>query len=488
MQTATDAKMRISDGSTEGERVLIQTLRKSFLKLWTLGNPFKKPQEELADALVLAENHVVIFSERSRPCPANSELPRTWPRWKNKVIGGGGAQLRMAHNWLSRNDNRFFMDSACTTRCPIQIPRPAECIYHLVLVASDINQGCKDFFGDPTGTLLLGNTEFDPEHFEPYVVSTKDFPERFIHIFDIEGLRHVLAEVDTITDFLKYLDERRRFFESQTRLRVAGEEELIAVFQMNTKNGEHFIPLPEGYNSVYFDVGYHAEYVETGFKARRDRGNVSSYRWDELIEHLTEDIFTGKVPLDRVASGEIALRQLALESRLARRSHVHALDELSSQSVIGEWRTKITRAHANQSRAFVYVLFLEDPENKGSMDATFMPELTKVYGLAALHRFPELDSVVVLGFHSHPFVGQNIGLYHLLRHEMIEEGLEMQAKELVEKHGFLRELKFREFSTTEFPKSEATVDVRPRKFGRNEKCWCGSGKKYKHCCMRRAGS
>ena len=39
----------------------------------------------------------------------------------------------------------------------------------------------------------------------------------------------------------------------------------------------------------------------------------------------------------------------------------------------------------------------------------------------------------------------------------------------------------------ESPKNEASIDDKkkvsmPRKMRRNEPCYCGSGKKYKHCC------
>lgn len=32
---------------------------------------------------------------------------------------------------------------------------------------------------------------------------------------------------------------------------------------------------------------------------------------------------------------------------------------------------------------------------------------------------------------------------------------------------------------------EHANDPKPRKIGRNEKCPCGSGKKYKYCCMNK---
>ena len=50
-----------SEGVTRTERLLAQFCDRSFLRLWSYPNPFKKDRAELCDLLAVFENHVFIF-------------------------------------------------------------------------------------------------------------------------------------------------------------------------------------------------------------------------------------------------------------------------------------------------------------------------------------------------------------------------------------------------------------------------------------------
>jgi hypothetical protein len=58
-------RFKRSDGLTASEQLLAQICDRSFLKLWTYPNLFKKPGKELTDLLVVFGNDVIIFSDKS---------------------------------------------------------------------------------------------------------------------------------------------------------------------------------------------------------------------------------------------------------------------------------------------------------------------------------------------------------------------------------------------------------------------------------------
>jgi hypothetical protein len=67
---------------------LSQLCDRTFLKLWSYGNPFKADGKELCDLLAVFENHVFLFFDRESKkfdgAPADVLL--TWERWKKEAI------------------------------------------------------------------------------------------------------------------------------------------------------------------------------------------------------------------------------------------------------------------------------------------------------------------------------------------------------------------------------------------------------------------
>ena len=59
-------RFKKSEGLNASEQVLAELCEKSFLKLWTYPNLFRKPAKELTDLLVVFGNDVIIFSAMAR--------------------------------------------------------------------------------------------------------------------------------------------------------------------------------------------------------------------------------------------------------------------------------------------------------------------------------------------------------------------------------------------------------------------------------------
>jgi hypothetical protein len=63
----------------------------------------------------------------------------------------------------------------------------------------------------------------------PFAVGQLDPAKGFVHVLDDTSLEIVLAKLDTITDFVRYLTKKEEFIASGKLVSAAGEEELLAL-------------------------------------------------------------------------------------------------------------------------------------------------------------------------------------------------------------------------------------------------------------------
>ena len=83
-----------SEGSTESERYLANLCEKSFLSLWSYPNVFRDQGrkggigdgKELCDLLVVFDQDVIIFSDKSCAFKDTGDTNRDWARWCSRAI------------------------------------------------------------------------------------------------------------------------------------------------------------------------------------------------------------------------------------------------------------------------------------------------------------------------------------------------------------------------------------------------------------------
>ena len=137
---------------------------------------------------------------------------------------------------------------------------------HHVIVAHNVANRCAAFFGRGSSGTLVFNSDLsgkdhygDPKQCQPFMVGWLGSARRFVHVLDDASLDILLANRDTITDFLQYLrwkeDLLQSAKDSQVRFHYAGEEDLLANYLMAFKDGRHGFSLPKGYNAVALDEG-----------------------------------------------------------------------------------------------------------------------------------------------------------------------------------------------------------------------------------------
>lgn len=185
-------------------------------------------------------------------------------------------------------------------------------------------------------------------------IPSGDFGKGFVHVWDEGFVSVVLTELDTITDFIEYLEEKEKLATQYPGLIVeGGERNLLAIYIFN---GRRF---PQKPPPKHLHGNYWKELESNVHYQQRLEADKSSYLWDRLIEHLITFILTDKMEFGKtLTENEIVLRHLARENRFARRLLSDAFKEFLEIARAGEVRARMTASPSGVG----YVFFAPPPE------------------------------------------------------------------------------------------------------------------------------
>jgi hypothetical protein len=305
-------RFKRSEGLTPSEKLLAELCDKSFLKLWTYPNLFKKPGKELTDLLVVFGNEVIIFSDKSCGYPDTGDLDLDWKRWYRKSIADSAHQIAQAERWIRTCPDRVFLDVKCTAKLPIDLPDASEIRVHRICVAL----GALDRAEAETGTRALKIEPAVLNDAVRFTVGTTDKAAGWVHVFDDASLTTILSELSTITDFIHYLDNKATLMRTGNFKFAGAETDILAYYLWNGRT----FPAEEGDYRLEPDLWSRVESSEQ-FLAAREENKVGQF-WDGLIEYinghyLNETLEFGN-DLD-MSEHERVVRILAGETRFFRR-------------------------------------------------------------------------------------------------------------------------------------------------------------------------
>ena len=334
--------IRRGEGVTKSERYLAQLADATFLELWSYPNTFIDKRsaptaegKELADLLVVCGDDVIIFSDKSIAWPSG-DVGQSWSRWYRRAVKKSVDQIRGAERWLRLFPERVFLDRVCSQKLPIALPPLERRRVHGIAVALGAQAACSAYFSDPDGSLMVfsplkGDAHIDAnaQGFIPFAFGDVDPDGPFVHVFDETALDTVLRELDSITDFVRYLNQRQAAIRGGRIVHAPSEADLLAFYlQYEDENqGAHFpdpagTPETRGFGIVVSPGEFNA-YV-AGAQYRRERAEREpSYFWDRLIRAFTDNIITGTSveiagELPDAKRAEPALRIMAREDRAMR--------------------------------------------------------------------------------------------------------------------------------------------------------------------------
>lgn len=143
-----------SKGITPSERFLANLAEKTFLNLWSYPNVFKVQNKgkELCDLLVVFNNHIIVFSDKSIEFKNKNGINEDWKKWSKKAIVESSNQIFGAERWIKRFPDRISLDAKGEEKFPFLLPKNEDMIIHRIVLAS--------FSGNELKELMVDNKAF----------------------------------------------------------------------------------------------------------------------------------------------------------------------------------------------------------------------------------------------------------------------------------------------------------------------------------------
>jgi hypothetical protein len=497
-----------SQGTTPSEQYLTRLCNGTFLRLWSYPNVFRDQRnhqgigdgKELCDLLVVHGNDVIIFSDKSCQFPDTGDLKVDWCRWFRKSILKSAKQVYGAEGWIRQHPDKLYLDHGCTQKFPLILPAPEAIRFHRVVVALNAGDRCRRELGGSGGLMILpeivGGAHYDSSDpgFQPFAVGQIDPGRGLVHVLDDVTLDVMLRELDTVTDFLNYLNCKETLVLSGRFGGAAEESDLLATYLIHAINtGQPGLPLPPGKDRLFVEnEAWNNLTRDPKYLAKKDADKIS-YVWDHIIETLGGHAANGTLVYDSSSfvDSERTLRVMASESRFARRSLSFFLRGVIEVTPKRKDQIVIRTVPSQQGHAEGTVYVLVAMSNPGLPERGFRlyrRDYLSRYCRVVASKYKDVKRFIGLATEIGFDDKRSYDLVYLEPREWTTEA-DAEAKKLQEDTKMFTRANELHFRTYEYP----PVDVRTptlqqttlmtgERVGRNDFCPCGSGKKFKKCC------
>jgi hypothetical protein len=486
-------------GVTSAERYLARLCEKNFLSLWSYPGVYRDQGKrsidcdgkEICDLLVVFDKHVVIFSDKHCELQDSGIVQRDWQRWFKKAIQKSAEQAWGAERWLRQQPNRVFLDRQCKQKLPIDLPPIEKTVFHLIVVAHGVSSRVRQHFPNSSGSLVIDTSlKGFAGHAKPFCVGDLDSQKSLIHVLDDDSLHTLMSTRDTISDFVAYLSAREKLFRGQRAICATGEEQLLAVYlkSLNDKNEHDFIfPIEPGQNvnKIYLLEGHWEEFQKAPERIAQLDADKISYSWDRLIEKFNYYALRREqyyVTDGGLKDSEMVLRFMAREPRWKRRYLAEAILDMLRTTPSDKRRLRVLPPVDKGDPYYLFLLlptlYAETEDQYRTVRRNFLESCCAVVKL----EYPDAEDIV--GIATEPGMGNDSRSEDAIYFDARSWNSEMQAmaKEHQEKLGILKKPRRIVQHVEEYP--DVRLAKTGAKIGRNEPCPCGSGKKYKRCCLR----
>lgn len=478
-------------GFTPTEKLLSELCDQTFLKLWSYANPKKEDGKELCDLLAVFENHIFIFFDRENLIFHTSnkdEIDLLWKRWKKDAIDKQIKTSQGAEKYILRS-SPIYLDAKQKDRFPIKIPNDPH--IHKIIVAHGASEACKKYSDSNIyGSLGIFYGDILSDHSSPFTVHLdKNDPA---HIFDSHNLGIILGELDTFFDFKAYLTAKENVIKELDCLAYSGEEDLLAHYLSNyDKDGRrHFIGTKDKtINGVFIGEGEWKDFHESERYKLKKAADQISYNWDNLIQMTCQNALGGTLIGDSdIFNGQSAIFEMAMEPRLSRRilsKHlIAAIHDFPDNLGPSARKISVMMESIYEDKGYVFLQVRNDDiADYDEKHRPFRQHMLKVACGVVKNKFPHLKKIIGIAMDAPKFTDKNSEDFLLLNCEHWTKEDRKYFEEENEIFNFLQtpDLNKQVGRTFEFPDA-SKITTKLAKIGRNEKCPCGSGKKYKKCC------
>jgi hypothetical protein len=488
---AVTAAISKSLGLTSTEQYLSQLCDRTFLKLWSYPNPYRERGKELCDLIAVFENHVYLFFDRETKALIGDvgDFNLAWERWKKEAVAKQIRSAKKARNHVLKNRDKIFLDAACTVPVPVRIPQGAIFV-HTIIVAHGASEACKLYSTDNvSGSLavIYSDDGYDAPSPAPFVVHLERAEP--VHLFDSHTVDIMLGELDTFYDFTSFIVAKEAAIAKYDYISYAGEEDVLAHYYGNFYDAtqSHFIGTQDAqFNCIMIPEGDWEGFRDSDVYKRKKRADQDSYLWDELLQITSQNALDGTLLGDaRIFESQSAIFEMAKEPRFARREFARAMQRAIDN--FPDREGTITRNISLMPSFYdttAYVFLQLRYRGTDDYETQYRPKRRAILEIAcgvARNKFPQFSKIVGIGIDAPKFSARNSEDFVLLN---CKEWPDEQRQFYEEQN---KDLKF--FETAELRSEIKTISNFPApsisgprpKLRRNERCYCGSGRKFKHC-------
>ena len=497
-------------GITPSERMVASIATSSFFSLWCYSGLFndegiskRKQGTELCDLLVVFQNHVIIFSDKSIAYSSSKPAEIAWPRWYKRAVVESAHQVLGAENWIRRFPHRIYLDPACKVRFPIELPSGENARYHRVLVASDSFLLAKNFFGRGSSGSFMIIPSLSPEEAaqKPFCIGQVVSGKGVFHVLNEYSLSILVQELGTLPDFISYLCAKEELIESKLLALAAGEEEMLAhYFQLggNSKQASSMMKATRKLvargrgDAISLAEGLWEEFKASSFYSSMERLRVQAGPWNYLVEDIAEHIVSGRAlgPSREVSAHERVVRFFSAEPLISRALLSTAL--LEKLDSVPEHHRSARLVPSPTQADLVFILVIFPPDEGGQDQGLYRREREAVgygYALVAKLKYPQYMQFAILLTQKDSAEGTSRD-FVVFEIEGLSDKDKTEAMRLRDEEHILSDvtpITGLEISNRmadrrgEVFRAPYAESVRNTRVGRNDPCPCGSGKKFKRC-------
>lgn len=485
-----------NEGVNGSERQLSKLLNDTFFSLWSYIGPYSdegaaknKQGKEICDALVVFGNKILIFSDKEIKFNQDKDTLVAWKRWYKKSVSDSVRQLYAAEDWIKKNPDRIFLDNFCKTPFPLNLQNQ-NFEFHLIAITKNTLEPAKKYFDQfakgSSGTFLNFYPLEEKQILEmPFTLCDINPNKTFVHIFDELSINLLMQELRTINDFANYLKVKEKLIR-KLNLQHASEEDILGYylddkeFLLGRKEfayprctDDEFLGIQEGYWNSFI--------LSNNYNLHKNLNNMGDY-WVDLSSRFSDSVVSAKVgegeqlPLEK---HEIALRSLASEKNATRAYLAQSFLEKFDKVPLDRRSARVVQSNGNKSHFYIF-LFLPFVNSESTVKyIERRGVMAWQYAIVTKYRNSEakLITVIVTQPKGSKVRNEAIYLYNYSKRLTSEE--ESLAKRIISEASVLKE-----FTDYNDPLKNHSSTLK-KKWGRNDKCHCGSIKKYKNCCLEK---
>ena len=416
--------------------------------------------KEVCDLLVVFDQHVIIFSDKNCVFPNTGDLNLDWRRWVKRAVLRSADQLYGAERWIKTFPNRLFIDRSCSQPLPISLPMASEMKFHRILVAHGAAERCKEELGG-SGSLMIHSDIIGDKHLlkvadggVPFAVGQIDPKKGFIHVLDDFSVDVLLRTLDTISDFVSYLEKKEKLLLSGVLLAVAGEEDLLGYyFKRLNDRGDHDFIFEGDYGVIAINEGFWEDFLSSSQHRYQVEANQISYAWDSLIEQFGFHAMEGTQYFSNppgVYGTERIMRFLAREPRTRRRMLISSLFEIMKKNPKNMKTARVIKPSRPGDPYYVFLLLPHLAEVSENEYREGRYKFLEAYCLVTKLIFP--DALDVVGIATESGMGQyrSEDSMYLDAREW-KEDMQAEARSLQQDLGILTSLTTYSGTEYEFP-------------------------------------